>query len=169
MSTTLVKTAPLVTASTGTTPTSTSTRAGSRSSGRASRARGHVVDASGKLVMPGGIDVHTHLDMPFAARPPPTIRERLHRRRPRRDDHRRGLRIPELRRGPLPRFRGLARKAEGRSVIDYAFHMIVRELTDQVSGDMDRLTSTRAVTSFKLFMAYPGVFQVDDATIFRAL
>ena len=61
------------------------------------------------------------------------------------------------------------KKAEGRAAIDYAFHMIVRELTDQVSGDMDRLTRHEGVTSFKLFMAYPGVFQVDDATIFRAL
>ena len=47
--------------------------------------------------------------------------------------------------------------------------MIVRELTDQVSGEMDKLVKHEGVTSFKLFMAYPGVFMVDDATIFKAL
>jgi hypothetical protein len=71
--------------------------------------------------------------------------------------------------GLFPAFEGWSKKAEGKAVIDYAFHMIVRELTDQVSGDMDKLTKHEGVTSFKLFMAYPGVFQVDDATIFRAL
>ena len=58
-------------------------------------------------------------------------------------------------------------RAEGKAVIDYAFHMIVRELTDQVYDDMDRLVRHEGITSFKLFMAYPGVFLVDDATIFR--
>ena len=61
------------------------------------------------------------------------------------------------------------KKAEGRSVIDYAFHMIVRELNEQASHDMDRMVRHEGVTSFKLFMAYPGVFMVDDATIFKAL
>jgi dihydropyrimidinase len=60
-------------------------------------------------------------------------------------------------------------KAEGKAVIDYAFHMIVRELGDQVAGEMDRMVREEGITSFKLFMAYPGVFMVDDATIFRAL
>jgi len=58
-------------------------------------------------------------------------------------------------------------RAEGKAAIDYAFHMIVRELTDQVSSDMDAMVRQEGITSFKLFMAYPGVFMVDDATIFR--
>jgi dihydropyrimidinase len=129
-----------------------------------------VVDASGKLIMPGGIDVHTHLDMPFGGTTSA-------------DDFESGsiaaahggtttvvdFAIQNFGEGLYPAFEGWHGKAEGRSVIDYAFHMIVRELTDQVSGDMDRLTKHEGVTSFKLFMAYPGVFQVDDATIFRAL
>jgi dihydropyrimidinase len=129
-----------------------------------------VVDASGKLVMPGGIDVHTHLDMPFGGTTSA-------------DDFESGtvaaahggtttvvdFAIQNFGEGLLPAFEGWMKRAEGKAVIDYAFHMIVRELTDQVSGDMDRLTKHEGVTSFKLFMAYPGVFQVDDATIFRAL
>jgi dihydropyrimidinase len=129
-----------------------------------------VVDASGKLVMPGGIDVHTHLDMPFGGTTSA-------------DDFESGtvaaahggtttvvdFAIQNFGEGLFPAFEGWMKRAEGKAVIDYAFHMIVRELTDQVSGDMDRLTKHEGLTSFKLFMAYPGVFQVDDATIFRAL
>ena len=62
-----------------------------------------------------------------------------------------------------------ASKAEGKAAIDYGFHMIVTELPDAGLDEMDRLVRDEGITSFKLFMAYPGVFMVDDATIFRAL
>jgi dihydropyrimidinase len=61
-----------------------------------------------------------------------------------------------------------AEKAGGKAAIDYGFHMIVTELTDAVEKEMDALVR-EGVTSFKLFMAYPGVFMLDDATIFKAL
>ncbi|HUJ28323.1 MAG TPA: dihydropyrimidinase, partial [Myxococcales bacterium] len=60
-------------------------------------------------------------------------------------------------------------KADGKAVIDYGFHMIVREVNKQALSDMDDLVKREGVTSFKLFTAYPGVFYVDDAAIFRML
>jgi dihydropyrimidinase len=129
-----------------------------------------VLDASGKLVLPGGIDVHTHLDMPFGGTTSA-------------DDFESGtiaaahggtttlvdFAIQEFGQGLFPAFEGWMKRAEGKAVIDFGFHMIVRELNDQVTGDMDKLVRHEGVASFKLFMAYPGVFMVDDATIFRAL
>ncbi len=120
--------------------------------------------------MPGGIDVHTHLDMPFGGTTSA-------------DDFETGtiaaahggtttlidFAIQDFGGGLYPAFDGWMKRAEGKAVIDYAFHMIVRELSDQASIDMDRMVRHDGITSFKLFMAYPGVFMVDDATIFKAM
>jgi dihydropyrimidinase len=54
------------------------------------------------------------------------------------------------------------------AVTDYGFHVIIREVNDQVLKEMDELVG-EGVTSFKLFMAYPGVFMLDDASTFRAM
>ena len=129
-----------------------------------------TIDASGLLVLPGGIDVHTHLDMPFGGTQSA-------------DDFESGtvaaahggtttlvdFAIQDFGSGLYPALEAWMRRAEGKAVIDYAFHVIVRELTDEVAADMDRLVRHEGITSFKLFMAYPGVFMVDDATIFKAL
>ena len=128
------------------------------------------VDARGKYVIPGGIDVHTHLDMPFGGTTSA-------------DDFESGTRAAAFggtttivdfaiqpQGGSLKQ--GLAQwheKAEGKAVIDYGFHMIIREVTKASLSEMDELTRHQGVTSFKLFTAYPGVFYVDDAAIFRAL
>jgi dihydropyrimidinase len=129
-----------------------------------------VVDASGKLVMPGGVDVHTHLDMPYGD----TTTS---------DDFETGTRAAAhggtttivdfatqgAGEGLFPALENWMRRAEGKAVVDYGFHMIVRELNEEAARDMDRLTRHEGVTSFKLFMAYPGVLMSDDATILRAL
>ena len=128
-----------------------------------------VIDASGKYVLPGGIDVHTHLDMPFGGATSA-------------DDFETGTRAAAF--GGTTsivdfaiQYRGQTlhdaweawiKKADGKAVIDYGFHMIITELTDQVEGEMDALVR-QGITSFKLFMAYPGVFMLDDASIFKAL
>ncbi len=59
-------------------------------------------------------------------------------------------------------------KAQGNSSVDYAFHMICVDLPEKGLKEMDRLVN-EGITTFKLFMAYPGIFMSDDATIFRAM
>jgi dihydropyrimidinase len=128
-----------------------------------------VIDASGKYVIPGGIDVHTHLDMPFGGTTSA-------------DDFESGT-VAAAHGGTTSvvdfaiQYRGQTlrhaldtwkKKAEGKAAIDYGFHMIVTELSDSVEREMDALVR-EGVTSFKLFMAYPGVFMLDDGSIFRAL
>ena len=128
-----------------------------------------TIDATGRYVIPGGIDVHTHLDMPFGGTTSA-------------DDFESGT-IAAAHGGTTSivdfaiQYRGQTlrhaldawmKKADGKAAIDYGFHMIVTELTDAVEKEMDALVR-EGVTSFKLFMAYPGVFMLDDASIFRAL
>jgi dihydropyrimidinase len=131
---------------------------------------GHeVVDATGMLLLPGGIDAHTHLDMPFGG----TTSS---------DDFETGTRAAAI--GGTTTIVDFAiqargtrmrdaldtwwKKAESKACIDYGLHMIVTDLPEAGLEDMDDMVR-EGVASFKLFMAYPNVLMVDDATIFRAL
>jgi len=127
-----------------------------------------VIDATGKFVIPGGIDVHTHLDMPFGGTTSA-------------DDFETGT-IAAAHGGTTTvvdfaiQYKGETlrqawenwmRKAEGKAAIDYGFHMIVTDLPESVEREMDAMVG-EGVTSFKLFMAYRGVLMLDDGSIFRA-
>jgi dihydropyrimidinase len=129
----------------------------------------HVLDAGGKLVLPGGIDVHTHLDMPFGGTTSA-------------DDFETGTRAAafggtttlidfaiQYKGQPLRQaFDTWMSKASNKAVCDYAFHCIVTDVSGGQLAEMNDLVH-EGVTSFKLFMAYPGVFMLDDGSIFKAL
>lgn len=128
-----------------------------------------VIDASGKLVIPGGIDPHTHMELPFGGTSSS-------------DDFFTGTRAAAF--GGTTTIIDFAvqnkgesmllgadkwhKKAEGKAVIDYGFHLITTDFEDKNKAEMFQLMD-EGITSFKLFMAYPGVFLSDDATIFRAM
>ena len=135
----------------------------------AARPGDEVIDAKGLLLIPGGIDAHTHLDMPFGG----TTSS---------DDFETGTRAAAF--GGTTTLVDFAiqsrgtrmrdaldqwwKKAEGKACIDYGLHMIVTDLGGAGLEDMDDMVR-EGIASFKLFMAYPNVLMVDDATIFKAL
>jgi dihydropyrimidinase len=128
-----------------------------------------TIDAKGQYVIPGGIDAHTHLDMPFGGT----------------------TSIDDFESGTLAAAHGgttcivdfaiqqkgtMLRqaldtwhsKAEGKAHVDYAFHLIATDVPPPVLTEMGEMIK-EGVTSFKLFMAYPGVLLLDDQSIFRAM
>ena len=128
-----------------------------------------TIDATGKYVIPGGIDPHTHLDFPFGG----TVSS---------DDFSTGT-IAAAVGGTtsivdfVVQQRGQVltealdiwhQKAEGQAAIDYGFHMIVQDLPDHRLSEMDEMVR-QGVTSLKMFMAYRGAVMVDDDTIFKVM
>ncbi len=128
-----------------------------------------TLDAAGKYVMPGGIDVHTHMELPFGG----TYAS---------DSFETGSRaaawggtttiidfaVQTKGQSAMDGWEAWMKKAEGNCAIDYGFHMITGEINDQTLKEMEMLMD-EGVTSFKLFMAYPGVFYSDDGDILRAM
>ncbi|MEO6206685.1 MAG: dihydropyrimidinase [Candidatus Limnocylindrales bacterium] len=128
-----------------------------------------TIDATGKYVIPGAIDVHTHMELPFGG----TFAK---------DTFETGTRAAAFggtttivdfavqTRGASLR-EGLDAwhaKAAGNAVADYGFHMIMSDVNDDTLREMDQLVA-EGVPDFKLFTAYPGVFYSDDGAIFRAM
>ena len=128
-----------------------------------------VIDATGKYVLPGGIDAHTHMEMPFGG----TFSA---------DTFETGTRAAAW--GGTTTIIDFAvqakgtslqatldkwhAKADGNCAVDYGFHMIVSDVNDTTLKEMDACIDA-GVTSFKMFMAYPGVFYATDGEIVRAM
>ncbi|WP_277213380.1 dihydropyrimidinase [Isoptericola croceus] len=133
------------------------------------RAVDTIIDATGKYVVPGGIDAHTHMEMPFGGTfasdtfatgttaaawgGTTTIVDFV-------------VQYPEQ--NVLDQYALWQEKAAGSCAVDYGFHQILSDVQDSSLHAMDELID-EGVTSFKLFMAYQGVFLSDDGQILRAM
>ncbi|MFD6097400.1 dihydropyrimidinase [Nocardiopsis flavescens] len=133
------------------------------------RSGAEVVDAAGHYVIPGGVDAHTHMEMPFGG----TFAS---------DTFETGTRAAAwggtttiidfaIQTPGSPVRAGVdawLAKAEGNCAIDYGFHAILSDIDESSLKEMDALVD-EGITSFKMFMAYPGVFYSDDGRILRAM
>ncbi|MBM7584070.1 dihydropyrimidinase [Bacillus pakistanensis] len=129
-----------------------------------------IIDAKGCYILPGGIDPHTHLDMPFGG----TVTK---------DDFETGTKAAafggtttvidfcltskgERLKNSITTWHN---KSKNKACIDYSFHLMVGEINDEVLDELPQVISEEGITSFKVFMAYKNVFQADDETLFRTL
>jgi len=127
-----------------------------------------IIDASGKLVMPGGVDAHTHFDLPMFG----TVSS---------DDHYTGHKaaafggtttvldfVPQDHRQLAPNIDAWHAKADAKAAIDFGFHMNITCLDEQVEKEIPRLVDA-GITSIKVFTAYNGRLRLQDGEIFRAM
>jgi dihydropyrimidinase len=129
-----------------------------------------VHDATGLMVLPGGVDVHTHMEFPLG--PATTC-----------DTFETGTRSAAFggtttiidfalqQQGETPK-KALDRRlaiAEPKACVDYSFHIILTDVTPETLAELPDLINHDGISSFKMFMAYPGILMVDDAGIFRAM
>ncbi len=129
-----------------------------------------VIDATGAYIFPGGVDPHTHLDMPFGG----TVTK---------DDFETGtigaafggtttiIDFCLTNKGePLKKaIKTWHDKSEDKAVIDYSFHLMIGVINDEVLQELPSVIDTEGITSLKVFMAYKNVFQADDGTLYRTL
>lgn len=129
-----------------------------------------IIDAKGALILPGGIDPHTHLDMPFGGTTT-------------KDDYETGTIAAAyggtttvidfcLTEKGVPLKNAIETwhaKANGKATIDYSFHLMISEINDEVLEELPNIIDKEGISSFKVFMAYKNVFQADDATLYRTL
>jgi dihydropyrimidinase len=128
-----------------------------------------VVDAKGKYLLPGGIDVHTHMELPFGG----TVAS---------DDFYTGHKaaafggttthIDFVIQGKGETLHQAVdnwhKKSDPKAVVDYGYHLAITDLTDKVMDEIPSM-GKEGITSLKLFMAYKGVLQIDDTTLFKAM
>src|SRR3954469_13445538 len=128
-----------------------------------------VIDAKGKLVIPGAIDPHVHMELPFGG----TVSS---------DSFETGTRAAAF--GGTTsiidfaiQYKGKTfeqtlddwdAKAEGKCAIDYSYHLAVTEYEPRHAPEFRKVVD-RGITTFKIFLAYPGVFMIDDQTMFRVM
>lgn len=129
-----------------------------------------IIDATGCYVFPGGIDPHTHLDMPFGG----TVTS---------DNFYTGTKAAAfggttsiidfcLTSKGEPLYSSIStwhEKAKGKAVIDYGFHLMVADANDQVLEELGAVVRNEGITSLKVFMAYKNVLMADDETLFKTL
>ncbi|MET8505297.1 dihydropyrimidinase [Streptomyces sp. NPDC004787] len=128
-----------------------------------------IIDATDRYVIPGGVDAHTHMELPFGG----TFAS---------DTFETGTRaaawggtttivdfaVQTVGRSLREGLDAWYAKADGNCAVDYGFHMILSDVNEHTLKEMDRLVQ-EGISSFKLFMAYPGVFYSDDGQILRAM
>ena len=129
-----------------------------------------TIDASGKLVFPGGIDPHVHLDMPFMG----TYSS---------DNYYTGTKaalhggttmvidfILQTQGDSLHNaLRTWQEKSKGNAVADYSYHMAVTDFNDEVAKEVVQMIETEGITSFKTFMAYKGALMIDDGQMVQLM
>jgi len=129
-----------------------------------------IIDATGKLVFPGGIDPHVHLDMPFMG----TYSS---------DDYTTGTRaalhggttmvidfILQTQGDTLHNALSTWQtKSEGKAVGDYSYHMAVTDFNDEVAKEVVDLIENEGISSFKTFMAYKGALMIDDGQMVQLM